>query len=104
VSKHTYKLALELVQLGPPDALSVIAGAGRDNLGDLTRSLEGIAEWATWLARYVDERHGGGCGDQGHKPALASANRAAKTVWCKSFGYNGYVPRNPHESERRSTR
>jgi hypothetical protein len=43
----------------------------------------------------MDERHGYGCGDQGHKKAVNQANRNGKIVWMKVFGYNGYVEVHP---------
>ena len=58
--------------------------------GELTRELESIAYRAAMLARYVDARYGGGCGDQGHASAVRSCNKAAKTVWMKAFGYNAH--------------
>lgn len=57
---------------------------------DLRRELEGISERAAMLAGYLDERHGYGCGDQGHEKAVKRANGNGKTVWMKAFGYNGF--------------
>ena len=64
-----------------------ISGADR---GQLRRHFEIIAERAAFLARYLDERHGRGCGDQGHEAAAAAGNKAARAVWCKVFGYNDH--------------
>lgn len=54
-------------------------------------SLERIAMRAGQMARYFDERHGYGCGDQGHDKAVKSLNKAGKAIWCKAFGYNEYL-------------
>ena len=102
MTPHYDKLAMELTQLDPRDALCVIEGVGKANLGDLRRSLENLAEWATWLARYVDERDGFGCGDQGYEKAVRNANRAARTLWCKAFGYSAFVDRNPEAPKLRA--
>lgn len=50
-----------------------------------------IAMRAGQMARYFDERHGYGCGDQGHDKAVKSLNKAGKAIWCKAFGYNEYL-------------
>ena len=57
----------------------------------LCKELEDIAECATILAGYVDERHGYGCGDQGHIKAVTTSNKYGKMVHCKVFGYNAYI-------------
>jgi hypothetical protein len=66
------------------DALSETA---RD---EIRRRLEGIAERAASLARYMDTRAGSGCGDQGHKAAVKAANKVGRILWVKGFGYNDY--------------
>lgn len=91
------KKAIELIHMDPPEVIVAIEAMTPDTMFDVRKSLEAVAEWATWLARYVDDRHGCGCGDQGHARALISANRAARTLWCKAFGYNAYVERRPPE-------
>lgn len=70
--------------------------AGADALSEserdeIRRALEGLAERAAMLARYMDERCGAGCGDQGHAKAVKAANRAGRAVWCKVFGYNAFL-------------
>ena len=35
-------------------------------------------------------RYGYGCGDQGHRKAVKSLNKAAKIIWMKAFGYNAH--------------
>jgi hypothetical protein len=87
--------AKKLMATAPVDwekAVDKILTRQRD---ELRRQLEGIAERAAVLAGYMDERHGYGCGDQGHKKAVKQANRNGKMVWMKVFGYNGYVEVHP---------
>ena len=87
--------AKKLMETAPVDwekAVDKIPTRQRD---ELRRQLEGIAERAAVLAGYMDERHGYGCGDQGHKKAVKQANRNGKMVWMKVFGYNGYVEVHP---------
>ncbi len=66
------------------EAMSIM---GRD---DMRRQMEGIALRAGELAGYLDERHGYGCGDRGHREAVKEANRVGKIIWTKAFGYNEY--------------
>ena len=61
-----------------------------DELDETRQRLEAIAQRAAFMAAYLEERQGYGCGDQGHAKALKSANHAARTVWMKAFGYNAY--------------
>ena len=58
--------------------------------GELVRELEAISIRAGILARYIDERHGYGCGDQGHEKAVKRMNCAGKIIHMKVFGYNAY--------------
>ena len=57
---------------------------------ELRKELEGTSARAAMLAGYLDERHGYGCEDQGHRKAVKRMNRNGKMVWMKVFGYNGY--------------
>jgi hypothetical protein len=57
---------------------------------ELAIELEAIAERAAMLAEYLNERHGAGCGDQGHQQAMRKANKAGQAVHMKVFGYNAY--------------
>ena len=87
--------AKKLMETAPVDwekAVDKILTRQRD---ELRRQLEGTAERAAVLAGYMDERHGYGCGDQGHKKAVKQANRNGRMVWMKVFGYNGYVEAHP---------
>lgn len=61
-----------------------------DERESLRRHFESVALHAAELAAYLDMRAGGGCGDQGHKCAVKSANRVGRLLWVKGFGYNGY--------------
>ena len=58
---------------------------------ELVTELEAISYRAALLAGYVDARYGNGCGDQGHKAAVKSANKVGKIVRCKAFGYNAHI-------------
>ena len=64
-----------------------MVGSNRDVL---RLELEGICERSGILAAYLDERHGYGCGDQGHDEAVESANKVGRVIHCKAFGYNAY--------------
>lgn len=57
----------------------------------IVKELEGICHHTVQLAGYIEERHGYGCGDRGHKKALKTANKWGKMIWMKVFGYNGYI-------------
>ena len=61
-----------------------------ENKQEITRLLEGIALNAGMTAAYILERDGYGCGDQGHRKAVKSLNKAGKIIWMKAFGYNAY--------------
>jgi len=82
--------AQDLMALAPIDWEKTVDGLSISERGELSRKLEGISARAAVLAGYLDERHGYGCGDQGHKKAVRRANRNGKTVWIGAFGYNGY--------------
>ena len=58
--------------------------------GTLRKELEAISERAGMLAAYLDERHGYGCGDQGHGKAVKSVNKTGRLIHCKAFGYNAF--------------
>ena len=60
------------------------------NIDETKRQLEAISERAGMMAAYLEERHGYGCGDQGHETAIKSMNRAGKNIHCKVFGYNAF--------------
>ena len=62
-----------------------------DQRRELARELEGLSLRAGELARYLDERYGHGCGDQGHRAAAKKCNRTGKVIWCKAFGYNAHI-------------
>lgn len=62
-----------------------------DERDRLRQELELITERAGMFAAYLDERHGYGCGDQGHEKAIKAANKTGKIIWCKAFGYNGFT-------------
>ena len=42
----------------------------------LAEQCERIATHAGFVAKYIEERYGYGCGDQGHEDALKAANKA----------------------------
>ena len=80
----------EWMNLAPVEWEAAADRLSSSNRGVLARELEGVAERAATLARYVDGRYGAGCGDQGHATALKAANKAGHLVWCKAFGYNAH--------------
>jgi len=63
---------------------------GGEDLRELIKDLEAVAERAAMMATYLEERHGYGCGDQGHASAVKACNRAARIVHCRALGYNAY--------------
>lgn len=66
---------------------------GRMKPGEIVeaiRYLEGMAMKCATFAAYLDERHGGGCGDQGHKKAVRNSNRVGRLLWRRGFGYNAF--------------
>ncbi len=89
----------KLLCLSYNDSTTRIAKMNAGELDGLRRTLEGMAERAAWLAAYTDMRHGLGCGDQGHDAAVKAANKTARLLWCKGFGYNGYTDANPIETD-----
>lgn len=70
-------------------ALPKIA-ANMTNKQDVIHDLEALAQRAGMMAAYLSERHGSGCGDQGHNTALKAMNRAGKIIHMKAFGYNAF--------------
>ncbi len=89
-AERSVEIALELLNAAPADAVGMIARMSSPDKYEAAKMLEHIAKQAAWLGTYAEERYGYGCGDQGHADAVKSANKAAKTVWCKALGYNGY--------------
>ena len=79
-----------LMESAPVEWEKLIDTVSSERKGELVRELEAISERAGILARYIDERHGYGCGDQGHEKAVKSMNRAGKIIHMKVFGYNDY--------------
>lgn len=72
----------------PPVEWEALADELRANtdLQETVNQLEAVAERAARLAAYLDERHGHGCGDQGHKAAVKAQNKAGRIVHQKAFG------------------
>lgn len=72
--------AFKILSLQPkewPAAVEKLSGVERD---DLARRLADFAQSAAWLSAYAEQRHGCGCGDQGHGDAVDSAKRAQAGV------------------------
>jgi len=82
--------ARTLMKKAPVDWRKAVDRIPTEDRDKLRRELEEIAERAAMLAGYLDERHGYGCGDRGHKLALKHANRIGKLIWMKGFGYNSH--------------
>jgi hypothetical protein len=59
-------------------------------LGNLTHTSLGLSQRAGMMARYLDEREGYCCGDQGHDAAVKAMNKAGKIIYMKAFGYNAF--------------
>ena len=92
MQKRTNSLSpsgLQQILAQPPSEWEALADEMRtkSNLTATVRELEGIAERAARLARYLDEREGHGCGDQGHAAAVKAQNKAGRAIR-KAFGYN----------------
>ena len=79
-----------LLAKAPIEWQKAVDRMSRSERNDAARAFEGIAKRAAMLAGYLDERHGYGCGDQGHDKGVETANENAQKVWCKVFGYNAY--------------
>jgi phosphopantothenate synthetase len=60
------------------------------NMQELEHELEALSVRAGMMAAYIGERHGYGCGDQGHNKALKAMNKAGKAIHVKAFGYNAF--------------
>lgn len=82
--------ATTIMKRAPVDWEKTVDRIKSQDRDTLRRELEGIAERAGILAGYLDERHGYGCGDRGHKAAMKRANKNGKLIWMKVFGYNGF--------------
>ncbi len=89
------RAVLRLTRTGFNPAIKGIMRFKGQDLDQLRRALESMAQRAAWLATYADMRHGLGCGDQGHDSAVKAANKTSKLVWCKGFGYNGHFDVRP---------
>lgn len=88
IRKAAMESFLDLSPIEWEKKVDELSGSQKD---ELRRYLEGISERAAMLAGYLEERHGYGCGDHGHKNAVKRANRNGKMVWVKVFGYNGFI-------------
>ena len=82
--------AKNLMKKAPIDWEKIVDKLSQNERQDLRESLENISERAGILAGYLDERHGYGCGDQGHDKAVKTMNRIGKIIHMKAFGYNAY--------------
>ena len=82
--------AQELLEKAFVDLQEIVVELTIRERDDLRRELEGLSVRAGEVAGYLDERHGHGCGDQGHNSAVKQLNRNGKIIWTKAFGYNAY--------------
>jgi hypothetical protein len=80
-----------LMSTAPYDWQKAIDAMSEKERDELRKQFEVISEKAGILAGYLEERHGYGCGDQGHEKAVKQANRNGRMIRIKVFGYNGYV-------------
>jgi hypothetical protein len=90
LKKQYCKETLDLLQLAPCGVRAYVDKIPSAKRDQCRRDMEGIAYFAAAYAAYLDERHGGGCGDQGHKDADKAALKAARSIWTKIFGYNAH--------------
>ncbi len=81
----------ELLALPPLDWRAAVDRLSPSERDALRREAESAALHAAMFATYLDERAGHGCGDAGHERAMREANRTGRTLWCKAFGYNGFI-------------
>lgn len=79
-----------LLNMAPVDFQKYVEEMQKEDLDETRRLLEGIAERCAFLAGYLDERYGYGCGDQGHEKAVKTGNKHSRAVWMKVFGYNAH--------------
>ena len=82
--------AQTMLKKAPVDWEKAVDRMKPDQRDELSTELERLSLRAGELAAYIEERHGYGCGDQGHKKAVKACNRVGKLIWCKGFGYNGH--------------
>ena len=61
-----------------------------EKLRELGKMLQTVSERAGIMGVYFEERHGYGCGDQGHKKAVKVMNRTGKKIHMGAFGFNAY--------------
>jgi hypothetical protein len=81
---------LSLLELAPVDWEKAVDKLTTSQRNEAAKELEFLSLRAAELSQYLVERHGYGCGDQGHKAGMRRANKRGKIVWMKAFGYNGY--------------
>lgn len=82
----------KLLNLPPVEFEQYADNAKLNDLRELQEELEKLAVAATFIAVYLDNRYGFGCGDQGHKTAAKKANQARTTLRNKVMGYNETHP------------
>jgi len=90
LKKRYCKETLDLLQMAPIGVQAYVDNLASEKRDQCRRDMEGIAYFAAAYAAYLDERHGHGCGDQGHKDADKAALKAARITWTKVFGYNAH--------------
>ena len=83
--------AQTIMKRPPVEWKKIVDRMNSSDRNELVTELEGLSHRAAMLAGYVDARYGNGLGDQGHKSAVKSANKAGNIVWCKAFGYNRHL-------------
>ena len=72
---------LNVLELAPVEFDAFCSdSANRAKLQTLEQTLEGIATGAARLAAYLGQRHGYGCGDQGHDRAVRESNKVVAKV------------------------
>lgn len=86
--------AFRLIHTAPADLEEITESLTATERHQLADALQHIARYAGFAGMYLEERHGYGCGDQGHRKAVTVGNRAMKKIWMQAFGFNACFPYN----------
>ena len=88
MEKQKMRKALKLVfETAPVDWQEKADKMKPEELTEIEGQLEALSERAAMLAGYLTERHGYGCGDQGHEAGVKRANKYLKKIHCDVFGF-----------------
>lgn len=76
-----------ILTLAPVDLQEHVNGLSTEERRSLCEQIEVISDRAAFVSQYLGERHGYGCGDQGHDDAVKAANKARRKVR-NAFGFD----------------